>query len=81
MVIEVEDDKVPFIKQYVSIAIIVLNVIVFLFQLMDPSGYMLIYEGAFIPREFFEGRNYWKIFTSMFMHGDIIHIFFILLSQ
>ena len=76
MVIEVEDDKVPFIKQYVSVAIIVLNVIVFLFQLMDPSGYMLINEGAFIPREFFEGRNYWKIFTSMFMHGDIIHIFY-----
>lgn len=76
MVIEVEDDKVPFIKQYVSITIIVLNIIVFLFQLMDPSGYMLINEGAFIPREFFEGRNYWKIFTSMFMHGDFIHILF-----
>ena len=76
MVIEVEDDKVPFIKQYVSVAIIVINIIVFLFQLLDPTGYMLINEGAFIPREFFAGQNYWKIFTSMFMHGDIIHILF-----
>ena len=76
MVIEVEDDKVPFFKQYVSVTIIVLNIIVFLFQLLDPTGYMLINEGAFIPSEFFAGKNYWKIFTSMFMHGDFIHILF-----
>lgn len=76
MVVELEDDKVPFYTQYVSVAIIVINVLVFLIQLLDPTGNMLIYEAAFIPRDFFEGRRYWTIITSMFMHGDFIHIIF-----
>jgi len=74
MVYEVEDDKVPFRKQYVSVAIIIINVIVFIIQFFDPTGYMFIYEAAFIPSEFFAGQKMWTIITSMFMHGDIFHI-------
>jgi len=74
MVYEVEDDKVPFRKQYVSVAIIIINVIVFIIQFFDPTGYMFIYEAAFIPSEFFAGQKIWTIITSMFMHGDIFHI-------
>ncbi len=76
MVIEVEDDKIPFINQYVSVAIIVINLIVFIIQIFDPTGYMLIYEAAFIPSEFFAGKKMWTIFTSMWMHADWLHILF-----
>jgi len=74
MVIEVEDDKVPFFSQYVSVAIIIINIIVFIVQLFDPTGYMLIYDAAFVPSEFFAGKKIWTIFTSMWMHGDWFHI-------
>ena len=77
MVLELEDDRVPFYTQYVSVAIIFINVLVFLVQLMDPTGNMFVYEAAFIPRDFFEGRRYWTILTSMFMHGDFLHILFL----
>jgi membrane associated rhomboid family serine protease len=74
LVYEVEDDKIPFHTQYVSFTIIIINVIVFIIQLFDPTGYMFIYEAAFIPSEFFAGDKMWTIITSMFMHGSVIHI-------
>jgi membrane associated rhomboid family serine protease len=74
MVYEVENDKIPFYTQYVSVIIIIINVIVFVIQLFDPTGYMFIYEAAFIPDEFFAGIKAWTIFTSMWMHADFIHI-------
>ncbi len=61
-------------RQYVSVAIIVINILGFIVQLMDPTGYMYIYEAAFIPAEFFTGQKIWTIITAMFMHGDIVHI-------
>ncbi len=76
MVYEVEDDKIPFINQYVSVAIIIINLIVFIIQIFDPTGYMFIYESAFIPSEFFAGKKTWTIFTSMWMHADWLHILF-----
>jgi len=74
MVYELEDDRVPFASQYVSIFILLINIIVFIIQLFDPTGYLFIYEAAFVPNEFFSGRKTWTIFTSMFMHGSFIHI-------
>jgi membrane associated rhomboid family serine protease len=73
MVLEAEDDKIFFFKQYFSVIILVANLIVFIWQLMDPSGQMHI-EYAFVPNEFFAGEKYWTLLTSMFMHGDILHI-------
>jgi membrane associated rhomboid family serine protease len=35
---------------------------------------MFIYEAAFIPDDFFAGKKAWTVFTSMWMHADIIHI-------
>ena len=75
MVYEIQDDRVPFMKQYASVAILFINIIVFIVQLFDPTGYLFIYEAAFIPNEFFAGQKTWTIFTSMFMHASIIHIF------
>lgn len=75
MVYEVQDDKVPFMKQYISVTIIFINIVAFIVQLFDPTGYMFIYEAAFIPNEFFAGKKTWTILSSMFMHASFLHIF------
>jgi membrane associated rhomboid family serine protease len=73
MVMEAESDRIPFFKQYFSVIILVANIIVFIWQLMDPTGQMHI-EAAFVPADFFKGKNLVTLLTSMFLHGDIIHI-------
>jgi len=74
LVVEVEDDKIPFHTQYVSVLIVIINIIVFIIQVLDPTGNMLLLEGAFYPSEFFAGERVWTIFTSTFMHADWVHI-------
>ncbi|MFO7795563.1 MAG: rhomboid family intramembrane serine protease [Promethearchaeia archaeon] len=85
MVLEAESDKIPFFKQYFSVIILAANVLVFIWQVTDPTGNMQI-EFAFVPSEFFAGQKLWTLLTSMFMHGDIIHIvmnmwFFIIVTD
>ncbi|MHA2035201.1 MAG: rhomboid family intramembrane serine protease [Promethearchaeota archaeon] len=85
MVLEAEPDKIPFFKQYFSVIILVANVIVFIWQILDPAQVMHL-EAAFVPADFFAGRNLWTLITSMFMHGDIVHIimnmwFFIIITD
>lgn len=41
---------------------------------MDPTGNMLIDGFAFTPAEFFAGKEWWTLFTSMFMHANPVHI-------
>ncbi len=57
----------------------------FIWQLLDPAGQMHI-EAAFVPADFFAGQNLWTLITSMFMHGDYVHIimnmwFFIIITD
>ncbi|MFW9946273.1 MAG: rhomboid family intramembrane serine protease [Candidatus Odinarchaeota archaeon] len=85
MVLEAESDKIPFFKQYFSVAILVANIAVFIWQLLDPAMQMHI-EAAFVPADFFAGRNLWTLISSMFMHGDYVHIimnmwFFIIITD
>ena len=61
-------------KPYMTIGIIVVNIIVFV--LMSLSGstldaqYMAAH-GAMYP-EYIKDGQYWRLFTSMFMHSDYI---------
>ncbi|MFX1327485.1 MAG: rhomboid family intramembrane serine protease [Promethearchaeota archaeon] len=85
MVYEAESDRIPFFKQYFSVIILIANIIVFIWQILDPTGNMHI-EYAFVPSEFFRGEELWTLLTSMFMHGDIVHIimnmwFFIVITD
>jgi len=73
MVLEAENDKISFMKQYFSVIILIANILVFVWQLLDPTGQMHI-EYAFVPNEFFAGEKLYTLLTSMFMHGDILHI-------
>ena len=63
-------------KPYMTIGIIVVNIIVFV--LMSLSGstldaqYMAAH-GAMYP-EYIKDGQYWRLFTSMFMHFGLMHI-------
>ena len=61
-------------KPIFSYSFIAVNVIFFAFQMMDPGR--LICDYAAIPAEIGAGRDYHTLFTSMFMHGDFMHIAF-----
>jgi membrane associated rhomboid family serine protease len=85
MVYEAESDKIRFFKQYFSVIILLANIIVFIWQLLDPAQQMHI-EYAFVPAEFIAWQKPWTIITSMFMHGDFVHIimnmwFFIIITD
>jgi membrane associated rhomboid family serine protease len=85
MVYEAESDKIPFFKQYFSVIILLANIAVFIWQLLDPALQMHI-EFAFVPAEFFAGQKLYTVITSIFMHGDIVHIimnmwFFIIITD
>ncbi|MFX1276249.1 MAG: rhomboid family intramembrane serine protease [Promethearchaeota archaeon] len=78
MVYEVKDDQIPFYKQYVSLAIIAICCIVMALQYLDYffwTGTMLI-NFAFVPSTLIRGEpiSILTMFTSMFMHGDIVHL-------
>jgi len=51
-----------------------LNIITWIFQLMDPSGNLLISEYASVPAQISQGNEYSTLFTSMFMHGGWMHL-------
>jgi membrane associated rhomboid family serine protease len=74
MVLEAEPDRISFFKQWFSVIIFAANILVFIWQVMDPVPGNIRIEYAFVPADFFAGQNYWTIITSMFMHGDIVHI-------
>ena len=63
-----------------TIAIIVLNIMIFIKQITLPynEAMEMVYNYAFIPSRFLEGifrpSSYIPLFTSMFMHGDFLHI-------
>lgn len=63
-----------------TLFIIAVNVIVFINQATMPydESLSMIYKYAFIPSRFLKGMNhiesYIPLFTSMFMHGNILHI-------
>ncbi|MCF6465091.1 rhomboid family intramembrane serine protease [Clostridium sp. Cult2] len=63
-----------------TLSIIALNIIVFVNQIKLPYDQALdmIYKYAFIPSRFISGltnyESYIPLFTSMFIHGNILHI-------
>ena len=51
--------------------IIILNIVVFIFQIMFPKITDIL---ALNPVTFF-GGSYWQLITHMFLHGSVYHIF------
>ena len=71
---EIALDKISFYKQYISILIVVINVIVFIILQMVPNQGMFIEENAFIPEEIITGKRIWTIFTALFIHINYLHL-------
>jgi len=65
-----KDDNPRVLFPYITYAIIGLNILVFLGQFYVYDNASMIATFAFIPYEF----KLFTIFTSMFMHGGIMHI-------
>jgi len=69
----------------VTYLLIAANVLVFSVQFFDPDYYeYLILNYGLIPVHVMEGRNLLTLFTSLFLHADILHLgmnmFFLLIT-
>lgn len=67
-------DKISRIKEmpYVSGGLVLANVLIFLWCTFD--GNVLYNVGVLSPYEFFEKGQYYRLLSSMFLHGDIAHL-------
>ncbi len=67
-------ERVP----YVTLALIAINVLVFLWELTfvqnDRALAQFYFDYAMIPARLSEGENYAALITSIFMHGGIMHL-------
>lgn len=59
-------------EPYVSGALVVINIIIFLWCTFD--GGMLYNVGGLSPHMFFSERQYYRLLSSLFLHGDIGHL-------
>ena len=66
----IEDARSGF---HALIALIIVNVILWLFQLQNDKTLLLSPEG-------FRSGYYWQVFTAMFLHYDFWHLFFNMFS-
>jgi membrane associated rhomboid family serine protease len=76
--IPLKDENPTHIVPVVTYLLIVLNVVVFIFQIMlGSSNQQFVYQFALIPAEVISGftlGSFFDIFTSMFMHAGLAHI-------
>jgi membrane associated rhomboid family serine protease len=68
------DENKSLTRPYINYALIVVNVIVFLFELTGNYEEIIFTYGT-IPAFILEGESLLTLITSMFLHGDIMHIF------
>lgn len=61
---------------YVTVLLIVINTIIFIYQSLLKNPNPFIYKYALIPRNLFKigGKEYLKLITSTFLHGNLLHI-------
>jgi len=80
-VIPYKDDNPTTITPYVTVGIIMLNVLVFLYEITSPLGMdKIAYSYGAIPKYILTFKKVQPInptitiFSSMFMHGGVLHI-------
>ncbi|KXA88926.1 hypothetical protein AKJ57_06110 [candidate division MSBL1 archaeon SCGC-AAA259A05] len=61
-------------KPLLTVALIVINVVVFLFTFFSNDFAPIVKEYGMIPKEIVAGEDLHTLFTSMFLHGGPIHL-------
>lgn len=67
-----DDNVIGGAKPYFSYGLILINVIIFFIQVSTPGS--LVCEFATIPNDIVNGKGYYTILTSMFLHGGWMHL-------
>ena len=69
-----DDNTYRRITPYVTYLLIILNVVVFLIELYSDEAFIV--QWAFVPTRFLANptTDFPTLFTSMFMHGGLLHI-------
>ncbi len=76
MIFPLSDEKVSY-KRFIPFCVIFLilaNVIIFLMMLSCPKEYIQKY--ALFPQDIKEGKNFFSLISSMFLHGTFLHLIF-----
>ncbi len=67
----------PITRPYATYALMIINCLIFLAGLMYPDLREAIVDFAILYRPaVVEGGEYYRLFTSMFLHADVTHLFF-----
>ena len=73
-----KDDVPSYSQPIVNISLIIVNVLVFIYELNVPDFRAFIYNNAFIPAMLFKYHDIFhsivRVFFSMFLHGGFLHI-------
>jgi membrane associated rhomboid family serine protease len=74
--IPIRDENPRVVFPVVTLALILINTIVFLYQvtLPAPEAQNFVFLYGAVPNSIFHGNGLYTIFTSMFLHGGILHI-------
>jgi len=72
-VFPIRDENRPSKRPFVTYGLIAANVSVFFMQMFNPR-YDWFYTYGAIPIEILRGERLWTLLTSMFVHGDLLHL-------
>ena len=74
--IPIKDDNPTQSTPFVTVTLIALNIVIFIYQLTMPQQQMAEFTRhyAAIPEQISQGKQLYTIFTSMFMHGGLLHL-------
>jgi membrane associated rhomboid family serine protease len=74
--IPIKDDNPTQSTPFVTVTLIALNVVIFIYQLTLSPQQMVEFTRhyAAIPEQISQGKQLYAIFTSMFLHGGVLHL-------
>ena len=74
--IPIRDENPRRVFPIVTLVLVIANVLVFIYQLtLGPQGaQQFIFEFGAVPALVLDGQNLHGIFTSMFLHGGLMHL-------